>query len=407
MKNFLGTFLFASWIVGAVATGESCDNGKGTCIDVNTQDCYGGTGYLKTGYCAGPSNIICCEKEESCDGGKGTCIDVNTQECYGGAGYLKSGYCPGPSNILCCEESSGLPDRCKGSGPALLPNSYLFTLQNQGFSGHPGALVYVPTNFDKSKSQLDVVVYIHGYQNCISNIVRSVENTCNCSVGQDTRDAYNLIDQFEKASTDPTRVSFNDSDTNLLFVAAEVAYDQSNSSPGRWAEQNMFRNYLNELLTVHMPSIIGSYSLDSINRIRIVSHSGGYYVIGNMAIVGGLPEKVKHLNLFDSLYTNMDQFQAFIDSNLDSFGTGKDDFRFTSLYTSDGGTATNNVNMAKKEKTIVDANQCSSIYYYENSKAKELSPEIISSYSMIYKLSGYSHNDIPRNYFKEFLLAGY
>jgi hypothetical protein len=102
----------------------------------------------------------------SCDSDQGTCIDVNSQVCDG---ILKTGYCPGPSNIVCCEPMATLPDRCNGSGPALLNSSYLFTLQNQGFcfstsfftvllivhpikgfSGHPGALVYIPSNFDYS-----------------------------------------------------------------------------------------------------------------------------------------------------------------------------------------------------------------------------------------------------------------
>lgn len=352
----------------------------------------------------GSLNVLVSAVGESCDNGKGICIDVNAQECYGGTGYLKPGYCPGPSNIICCEESMNLPERCKGNGPDLLPNSYLFTLKNQGFDGHPGALVYVPSNFNKNYKKLDIVVYIHGYQNCIQNIVRATDSGCNCSVGQDVRDAYNLIEQL--ASIDPNRISVNDP-VNLLFVAAEVAYDQSNDNPGRWAQQNVFREYLNELLTVHMNSIIGDYNLDSISRIRIFSHSGGYYTIGNMAIVGGLADKVKHLNLFDSLYADMSQFQQYIDNNLHSFGNNSESFRFTSLYTIDGGTYNNNVKMAADEKKLVDAQQCPSIYYYDNQDNNELTADVMQQYSMIFKLSAYSHNDMPRNYFRQFLLNSY
>jgi hypothetical protein len=173
------------------------------------------------------------------------------------------------------------------------------------------------------------VVYIHGYNNCITNIVRSPELACNCTASADVREGYDLIAQFEKASLDLAQ-SGDSAVTNRIFVAAEVAYDQANDSPGeciyscahissiiptnfmssynfivfillflieyyhrfctagRWKESGLFRAYIDELLTEHMAPIIGKYSANDVSRVRIFSHSGGYYVIGNMAIVGGI-----------------------------------------------------------------------------------------------------------------------
>lgn len=113
--------------------------------------------------------ILCFVKGvgESC-GTNGTCIDTTIMECDG---VLKTGLCPGNNDIICCEPSSSWPERCSGSGPPLLNSSYLFTLKNQGkyqlfqhlmwvtcsmegFYGHPGALVYVPYNFDFNSPNL-------------------------------------------------------------------------------------------------------------------------------------------------------------------------------------------------------------------------------------------------------------
>ena len=99
-----------------------------------------------------------------------------------------------------------------------------------GFDGHPGALVYVPSNFDSSSSKLEVIVYIHGYNNCIANIVRASDMACNCSAGADVREGYNLIAQFEKASIELAKRDAVGS--NRIFVAAEVAYDLASDSPG-------------------------------------------------------------------------------------------------------------------------------------------------------------------------------
>ena len=67
--------------------------------------------------------------QTTCYDGEGVCIDTSSTSC---TGILKTGYCPGPSNILCCVPEFELPQRCLGSGPSLLPSSYEFTLNNQG-----------------------------------------------------------------------------------------------------------------------------------------------------------------------------------------------------------------------------------------------------------------------------------
>jgi hypothetical protein len=90
-----------------------------------------------------------------------------------------------------------------------------------------------------------------------------------------------------------------------------------------------------------MSPIIGQYSIDNIGRVRIFSHSGGYYTIGNMAIVGGVTA-TKDLCLFDSLYADFSQFDKFVQDNLLSFGSSSNDYRFSSIFTATGGTYQNN-----------------------------------------------------------------
>ena len=75
-------------------------------------------------------------------------------------------------------------------------------------------------------------MYIHVYNNCIRNIVRDTASACNCSAEQDVREAYKLIDQFERAAA-----AVGATGKKWLFVAAEVAYDQSNDSPGEFVRE--------------------------------------------------------------------------------------------------------------------------------------------------------------------------
>jgi hypothetical protein len=284
-----------------------------------------------------------------------------------------------------------------------LPHSYEFILRNQGFNdGHPGALLYIPTTFNATASlgNLEIVVYIHGYENCIQNIVRDPQDACNCSVGKEVRDAYGLIDQFERASVD-SGVS------NRLFVAAEVEYDKASDNPGRWAEKGLFRAFLEELLVEHVSGIVESkLSVRDLSRVRIYSHSGGYYVIGNMAAVGGLSNVVKELCLLDSLYADFDQFDDFVLSNLNNFGTTDDtQFRFSSLYTEE--TYDNNLDMAARAKGWVNEYNCPEVYDLDNDNSTDISAAQIQQYSLLFKFSPLSHNDIPRVNFYDFLLSAF
>lgn len=176
---------------------------------------------------------------------------------------------------------------------------------------------------------------------------------------------------------------------------------------GRWSEQDLFKKFLIELLDVSSP-VIGLHGLDSISRIRIFSHSGGYYTIGNMATVGGMGAVVKELCLLDSLYTDFAQFDAFVQLHLCELGK----YRFSSVYTSDGGTYNNNVAMAQRVSTWLNAANSScvpdseAVLFVDNNSANQLSVQSISTHPLLFKLMGLSHNDIPRFSFHDFLVGG-
>ena len=163
-------------------------------------------------------------------------------------------------------------------------------------------------------------------------------------------------------------------------------------------------------MEVHLSSPLGigvPFTLESVKRIQIFSHSGGYFVIGNMAAVGGMPKEVRDLVLLDSLYADFDQFDTFVKSHLPQFGVDPNDFRFTSVCTETGGTYDNNIDMEERSETWISSTPESTATLLNDMNASEnlLSVAQIRNYSLIYKLSGYSHDDIPRNYFYQMLMG--
>jgi hypothetical protein len=158
------------------------------------------------------------------------------------------------------------------------------------------------------------------------------------------------------------------------------------------------------LLSVLYYVVGTSYSSNDVSRIRIYSHSGGYYVIGNMAIVGGLSQ-VYELCLLDGLYANFDQFNAFIQNHITNFGVSNNEYRFSSIYSTDGGTYNNNIAMEKNvEKWLYDVN-CSNDLYFNNNIDVDLTSDIVEEYSVIFHHTHLEHNDIPRELFYEFLIG--
>ena len=124
---------------------------------------------------------------------------------------------------------------------------------------------------------------------------------------------------------------------------------------------------------------------------------------GNMAAVGEVPQ-VRDLCLFDSLYADFAHFDAFVQSNLASFGPGIDQFRFSSIYTLSGGTYNNNQAMEQRAVGWVAAANRTDAMLYDNT-AKALTTEEISQFSLIFKFTSLSHEDVPRNFFYDFLLS--
>jgi hypothetical protein len=81
----------------------------------------------------------------------------------------------------------------------------------------PNAILYVPTRFTNDLP-LDVVVYIHGFNNCIRNAIRPENGTC--TPGGAVHNAYDLLTQLEA------------SNKNAILLLPEVAFEMASGAIG-------------------------------------------------------------------------------------------------------------------------------------------------------------------------------
>ena len=145
------------------------------------------------------------------------------------------------------------------------PRTYLLTLDAGAFpktAEHPSALLYVPTGFVASPP-VSMVVYIHGFNNCVENIVRPTASGQPCKTGGAVRNAYNLIAQLEASGR------------NALLLCPEVAFDRASSDPGQLGVTGGFRALVKEAL-LQVQADLGSIDVDKLGPVVVASHSGGY-----------------------------------------------------------------------------------------------------------------------------------
>jgi hypothetical protein len=115
-------------------------------------------------------------------------------------------------------------------------------------------------------------------------------------------------------------------------------------------------------------------------------------------------QNVYDLCLLDSLYADFNQFDEFVQTHLSEFGASSDtEYRFSSVYSLDGGTYNNNQAMIQRAKGWVASANCSEVMYSDNSESA-LTQETLEKYSLIFKYTTLTHEEIPRNLFYDFLM---
>lgn len=341
-----------------------------------------------------------------------------SSQCAGRCLTIVPDQCPGPASCVASAGPCVAPPPCAPAPANNTARSVLLTLAHQGFAdGHPGALVYVPTTFDRSAAPLSLVVFVHGFHNCVANCMLPEASACNCSWGGGggTNQAYGLIDSFERAALASAAAGDAGpaSPAQSLLVAVEVAYDQASADVGNWSQPGLFRAFLADLLAspALAPLAGAPRAPDDLARVRVFSHSGGYAVAAALAAAGnggggggGLAAAFE-IVLLDSLYGSEAQFDGFVEAALaaGALGPGAAQARFVSVYTDGGGTEANNRAMAARAAAWLRAANASALLYYNDALDAPLPPQAVADVAVIFKRSNLTHDDTCRQYFALFV----
>lgn len=243
--------------------------------------------------------------------------------------------------------------------------------------GMPNVLVYVPASFRRLRP-LHVIMWLHGYSNCVENVVRDADGECTPDAG--VRSAHHLAAQLEASGRD------------ALLIVPELDFE----SPGSFAMPNSARALLIETFA-HLRKYLGELRIENLAPIIVAAHSAGNDPAANIVSAGGLTvAEVWHL---DSLYGEIPVYVAWIQSQLPSFEGSPARCRFADIYTHEWGTEDNSLNLAETANSnwLPDAGAV-----VDDRTLNEISDAELR-HGLVFKLSDLSHDDVARIWFGRLL----
>jgi hypothetical protein len=239
---------------------------------------------------------------------------------------------------------------------------------------HPNVIVHVPPGFDPAPP-LDLVVFLHGYDNCIETVIGDTDQAC--SAGGVARAAAALASQFDATGR------------NALLVVPELAFDSASANPGELGVTDGLHALLGETLAA-LPAPLGPLDVARHGRIIIAAYSGGYVAAALAPTLAGVP--IDEIWLMDALYGYSPQFEDWMKLDLGSFAMSTR--RFVDVYTASGGTDTNSRSMVADVTPLVDPSAL------VDDTTPGLATDAELHHGVVFKLSDLAHTAVPRTYFQ-------
>jgi hypothetical protein len=159
-------------------------------------------------------------------------------------------------------------------------------------------LLFVPRRY-RSGEDVDLVFYFHGWYQNLAGVLSS----------------YEIIEQFVRSGR------------NAILVIPQGPKDAPDSFGGRLEDENGFKRLVDDILARLRG--LGIIHEEKPGAIVLAGHSGGYQVLAQILVRGGLTEKIREVYLFDALYGEADKFTDWLDHQ-----KGK----IVDIYTGQGGT---------------------------------------------------------------------
>jgi len=288
-------------------------------------------------------------------------------------------------------DGNDAPTTDSDAGPSVTGGTYFYNVPSAPFpsTSHPDVAVHVPKGF-RPWDRVGAVVFFHGFNNCVTNVIGSVDTSC--TTGSPVRTALHLSDQLDAARV------------NALLIAIELRYDMATGDPGALANVGQLRKILHETLVDHLDAVLGRpLDVDDLERVVVCTHSGGYQAAAKSISVGSVPQ-IRQVDLYDSLYGEIATYDGWVRGSITRFDAKRvDELRFSDVYTSGGGTATNSRAMATRMDGWLAPVALSASLLYDDTTATFVTADYL--HPLIMKHSALTHDGVPQYYFQRMVSA--
>ena len=238
---------------------------------------------------------------------------------------------------------TSFPDTGRANGHVYNNVSYSTTEHYNDSS----VLIIVPPQL-KVKKMVDVICWFHGWRNNIDSVPVQ----------------FDVVKQFLA------------SHRNAILILPETTKDAPDSYGGKLEQKDIFKLLLQDVLDkLKTEKVIGKKT--KVGNVVLAGHSGAFRVIAYILQNGGV--EVKQTILFDALYSQVDKFTNWIQSDTSC--------QFIHLYTNKGG-GTDEVSgimmQGLQEKNI----------QFINPEEKEVNASMLKTTNIIFIHSLKEHNDV-------------
>ena len=285
--------------------------------------------------------------------------------------------------------SSPLAETDVPTPPAPVRTVTLDHLREAAFDVHSEVLVHVPETFT-GHGPLNIVVYLHGWNNCIR--VTASNDDGSCSDGAPIRTGMDVVRQFDIAARD------------AILLLPQLAFDQATVRAGRLETRDGFRRMLEEVLArPEVTTMLGSpRTFAEIGRVTLFAHSAAYVPAAAMLDRGGFD--IHDVFLLDALYRNLPPFAAWAHTHARELLPDVPSYRhFAIIYTDREGTGANsralindlsmNVPPLLQERTV----------WSDRTFAPPLAQDL--SKPIVLQRTETAHVFIPRSFLAQLLIA--
>ena len=206
--------------------------------------------------------------------------------------------------------------------------------------------IFVPHGLEW-KNRTDFVVHFHGWWNEIDSVVQTFE----------------LIEQLVASRR------------NAVLLIPQGPKNAPDSFGGKLEDRNGFRDFMCEIQSI----IAAQYPQagKKIGTIVLSGHSGGYHVIANILLQGGLQEHISDVLLFDGFYGQFEKYLYWMEHSQG---------RFVHVFTESGGTKENSIDFMNS----LAAWQLPFLYVHE----ELLTLQDLAANAIIFIYSDLSHNEV-------------